>query len=469
VCLLVDHGGFQRSEYVLATVHHQEIKMSLADLDILLVLLLIGANGLFSMAEIAIVSARKSRLQQLAKEGSAKAQSALDLADSPNLLLSTVQIGITLVGILSGAFGGASIAVKLSKRLDAIPLLAPYSETISLIFVVLTITYLTLVVGELVPKRLALNNPESIASIAAGPMRIMSVIASPAVTLLSASTDFVLRLLRMRPSSEPPITEEEIKVLIEQGTLAGVFEEAEQEMVERVLWLGDRRVGVIMTPRKKIVWLDVRDSAEKIRRKILRSAFSRFPVSQGRLGNILGVVSVKDLLARSLEGQSFELKASLKQPLFVQENMHVLKVMELFRKSGTVFALVIDEYGTIEGLVTLTDILESIVGDMPSPDEIDEPRIVQRADGSWLVDGMLPVDELKGLFDIKKLPGERTGYYQTLGGFIMLYLKRIPAAGDSFECCGLRFEIVDMDGRRVDKVLIELLQEKQVEDAEKQP
>jgi putative hemolysin len=425
--------------------------------EILAIFLLILANGMFSMSEIALISARKARLQQLAEEGDAKAQAALDLANAPNLFLPTIQIGITLVGVLTGAVGAATIADRLAASLGKIPWIEPYGTTIALGVVVICITYLSLVIGELVPKRLALNSPERIASLVAAPMRMLSTIASPVIRILGGSTDMVLKVLGHRPSSEPPITEEEIKVLIEQGTMAGIFEETEQNMVERVFRLGDRKVGVLMTPRKKVVWLDANDSADKTRRKISRSKHSRYPVCQARLANILGVAHVRELLTRSLAGQPFDLKASLHHPLFVHESTHVFRVMELFKEAGTQIALVIDEYGTIEGLVTLNDILEAIIGDIPTLGELEEPKVVEREDGSWLVDGMLPVDELKELFHIRLLPGESDGDFQTLGGFIMSYMKRIPSAGEKFECCGLRFEIVDMDGHRVDKVLIETL------------
>ena len=424
-------------------------------LEILFIFLLILANGIFSMSEIAVLSARKARLQQWAEEGDAKARAALDLAGSPNLFLPTIQVGITLVGVLTGALGGATIADRLAAAIAEIPQLAPYSTTIALSVVVIVLTYLSLVIGELVPKRVALNRPEAIASVVAKPMQLLSVIASPVVRLLGGSTDLVLKILGIRLSQEPPITEEEIKVLIDQGTMAGIFEETEQTMVERVFRLADRRVGVLMTPRKKVVWLDINDSAEKIRRKITKSKHSRYPVCHSRLGNVLGVVHVRDLLTRNLAGHRFDLRSSLHDPLFVHESTHVFKVMEHFREAGTQIALVIDEYGTIEGLVTLNDILEAIIGDIPSLNEEEEPRVTQREDGSFLVDGMLPVDELKELFHIRVLPGEEEDYFRTLGGFIMDYLKRIPAAGDKFECCGLRFEVMDMDGHRVDKVLIE--------------
>jgi putative hemolysin len=423
-------------------------------LEVIVIFLLIIANGLFAMSEIAVISARKVRLEQWANEGDARAGVALELANAPNRFLSTVQVGITLVSTLAGAFGGATIAEQMAVRLETIAFLAPYSHAISLGLVVLGITYFSLVIGELVPKRLALNNPERIASAFGVPMRSLSVIASPVVHLLGLSTDLVLRVLGVRPSGEPPITEEEIKVLIEQGTRAGMFDEAEQDMVERVFRLGDRRVSALMTPRTKIIWLNLEDSAEEIQAKITESIYSRFPVYQGSRDNVLGMIHVKDLFDRGLGCRPLDLQEVLQHPVFVPESMRALKVLELFKQSGTPIALVIDEYGHIQGLVTLNDVLEALVGDIPTVDELTEPQAVQREDGSWLLDGMLPVDEFKEIFAVAKLPGEETEEYQTLGGFVMLYMERIPMAGDHFAWGGLRFEVVDMDGNRVDKVLV---------------
>ncbi len=426
--------------------------MSDLTFEIIFIILLIIANGVFAMSEIAIVSARKARLQQWVNEGNVKARVALELASSPNRLLSTVQIGITLIGILAGVFGGATIAEKLAVRLGSIPLLAPYSGAIALGIVVLGITYLTLVIGELVPKRLALHNAERIACTVAAPMRVLSRIASPAVHLLSISTDTVLRILGIRPVAEPPVTEEEINILIEQGMKAGAFEEAEKDMVEHVFRLGDLRAGALMTPRTEIFWIDIDDSPEEIRKKIVESDHSRFPVCQGSLDNVLGIVQVKDLLSRNMAGKLTDLKSSLRRPLFVPESTHALKVLELFKQSGIHISLVTDEYGSIQGLVTLNDILEEIVGEIPSIEERAEPLAVQREDGSWLLDGMLPAADLKEIFQIKKLPGE--GIYQTLGGFVLMQMGRIPSVGNHFEWGGLRFEVVDMDKNRVDKVLV---------------
>jgi putative hemolysin len=423
-------------------------------LEGLIVVLLIFINGIFAMSEIAVVSARKTRLRQWAEEGNAKARAALELANNPNQFLATIQIGITLVGILAGVFGGATIARELAVILSDITWLAPYSHPLSLVLVVLVITYLSLIVGELVPKRLALNNPERLAMVIAAPMQVLSRIAYPAVHLLGLSTEFLLRALGMKPSTEPPVTEEEIRALIEQGTQAGMFEEAEQEMVERVFRLGDRRVSAVMTPRTEIVWLDREASAQEIRRTIIESVHSRFLVADGSLDNVLGVVHAKDLLAHMLGEQAVNLEATLQQPLYVPESMRALEVLELFKQSGTHIALVIDEYGGIQGLVTPSDILEAIVGDLPAAGEQVEPLAMQRADGSWLLDGMLPVDEFKDLFDLGELPGEDQGIYQTLAGFVVMQLGRIPAATDSFVWEGLKIEVMDMDGNRVDKVLV---------------
>ena len=343
-------------------------------IDLLLILLIVVANGIFVMSELAIVSARKVRLQQLASQGNRKARIALELANAPNQFLAIVQIGITLLAILSGAFGESTIGRRLIPLLNSVPWLAPYSEALSSVVAVLIITYLTLIIGELVPKRLALNYPEKIAAFVAVPMRMLANIASPIVYLLSASTDLVVRLLGIKPSTEPQVTEEEIRVLIEQGTEAGTFEEAEQDMVERVFRLGDRPVNALMTPRPDIVWLDLDDSAEENRKKMLDSCHSRFPVCQGGLDNVLGVMHVTDLLARSLSAQPLDLTIGLRQPVFVPESTRGLKILELFKQTGIHLALVVDEYGVIQGLVTLNDIMVEIVGDVPSAGEQEEPQ-----------------------------------------------------------------------------------------------
>jgi len=406
------------------------------------------------MSEMAIVSARKARLQQLANQGSINAQAALELAEAPNHFLSIVQVGITLINILNGVFGGATIAQRLEKYVELVPFLSPYSQTIAFGVVVLVITYLSLIVGELVPKRLALNNPEKIAAFIAIPMRALASLASPIVHMLSISTETVLQILGIRPSEEPQVTEEEIKILIEQGTEAGTFEAAEQDMVERVFRLGDRPVTFFMTPRPDIVWLDLDDSPEENRQKMSASNYSRYPVCQEGMDNVLGVIPVTDLLSRSLRNEPFDLTIGLRQPVFVPESTRGLKVLELFKQTVTHIALVVDEYGVIQGLVTLNDIMSEIVGDVPAQPGQEEPQAVRREDGSWLVDGMLPVEEFFELFDVEELETEARGNYQTLGGLVITNLGRIPTAADHFEWQGMRIEVMDMDGNRVDKVLV---------------
>jgi putative hemolysin len=431
-------------------------------IEVIFLLVLIIANGVLAMSEIAIVSARKARLQQRSEEGDTKASAALELSNDPADFLSTIQIGITLVGVLAGAFGGATIAEQISEWISKIQVLAPYSEVIGVFVVVILITYFTLVLGELVPKRLALNDPERMATAIAGPMQRLSRIASPLVQVLSISSDFTLRLLGAKPSKEPPVTEEEIKVLIEQGTQAGVFAEAEQDMVEAIFRLGDRRVGNLMTPRTEVIWIDIEEPLEGIQRKLMGSSYSRFPVAEGSLDKVVGLVEAKDVLASCLHNKSMNLKELMRQPLYVPESMLALKVLEIFRESRVHIALVIDEFGGFQGLVTLFDILESIVGDIPELGELAEPEVIQRDDGTWLVDGMLPVDEFKEIFHLNELPEEERGYYQTLGGLVMTQLGRIPSASDYFDWSGLRFEVVDMDGMRVDKILISLVEDEEI-------
>ena len=428
--------------------------MSDIGLEISVIFFLILANGVFAMSEMAVVTARKSRLQDWANKGSAKARAALELANTPNRFLSSVQIGITLIGILAGAFGGRTLADRLAAYLTVIPVIEPYSEAVGLGVAVLGITYVSLVIGELVPKRLALRHPETIATAVAVPLRVFSKAASPIVHLLSISTDAVCYLFGRPHAQEPPVTEEEIKTLVQKGTEAGVFEESEQDMVEAVFRLGDRSARSVMTPRTQIVWLDVNDSVEQIREKISESGYSRFPVGVGSLDQVKGVVQAKDLLANSLAGKSFNLETLLHQPLFVPRGVSALEVLEAFKESGKHIALVVDEYGGIEGLLTHHDILEAIAGEIPFSEKHAEPMAVQRPDGSWLLDGMLPVGEFKEIFHLESLPGEKKDAYQTLGGFVFTQMGRIPSVADHFEWGNLRFEIVDMDGKRIDKVLV---------------
>lgn len=424
-------------------------------IEVLFILLLIILNGIFSMSETALVSSRKLRLQQQAEEGHENAAAALELANDPNRFLATVQFGITLIGTLAGVFGGATIAEKLAVVLEKFEWLQPHHESLALGLVVFGITYLSLILGELVPKRLALYHPERIAAGMAKSMRRLSVLASPFVRLLSFSTEGVLRLLHIKAPVETPVTEEEVKAMIDQGTEAGVFEEAEQDIVERVFRLGDRRVSTLMTSRSDIIWLDLDDTVEEVRHKIASSGYSRFPVAQGSVDNLLGVVRVKDLVASSLSGPALDLRSFLRKPLFVHEKMRALKVLEDFKQSRTHIAIVVDEYGEMQGLLTLNDVLEAIVGDMPNLGMAETAQAVKREDGSWLIDGFMPIDEFKRLFELGEMPGDDRGDYETLGGFVLVYLEHIPKAGEFFEWNDLRFEVMDMDGNRIDKVLVQ--------------
>jgi putative hemolysin len=419
--------------------------------EIILIFILILVNAVLAMSEAALVASRKARLQQQASEGNKSSALALKLIEDPNIFLSTIQLGITLIGVLAGAVGGATIAESLAKALQNVPYIGEYSASIALGVVVISITILTIWLGELVPKRLGLNSPEKIAQVVAGPMFFLSNIFSPFIKLMSIATNFVLRLIGVNPSSEPPITEEELQMLISQGTQAGVFQEAEQDMVEGIFSLGDSRVYSLMTPRTELVWLDVTDTTEEIREKIAECPYSRFPVRQDSLDTIVGIVKSRDLLVESLSGKEIDLKTLLKPAFFIPETMFASHALELFKEKNTELLLVVDEFGGLQGLLTINDILEEIVGAM----EFEEPQATQRQDGSWLLDGMLEADEFKELFDFKSLPHEDE--YETLSGFMMTSLGRVPQPSDNFEWSGFRFEVMDMDGRRVDKVLVTTL------------
>jgi putative hemolysin len=422
--------------------------------QIVVILVLIVANGFLAMAEIAVVSARKARLQQRAEEGDAGAKTALELANSPSRFLSTIQIGITLVGILAGAFGGALIAEQLAARLNRIAWVAPHGSAASLFIVVLAITYLSLIIGELVPKQIALNHAERISAAIAPFMRVLSGLGAPLVYLLSVSTQVVLRAFGIQPSAETSVTEEEIKLMIEQGTQEGVFEPTEQEMVERVFRLGDRTASALMTPRPEVVWLDPNEPPEAIQKKITADSHTHYPVAEGQIDRIIGLVNSKDLLSQNLSCRPIDLRSVLRPALFIPESMGAFDVLERLKQKRTHAAFVIDEHGGFQGLITTSDILEAIVGDIPMPDETEEADIIRREDGSWLVDGKVLADEIEELLQVNGLPFEEENLYQTLGGLVMAFLGRIPKSGDYFDWAGFRFEVVDMDGHRVDKVLI---------------
>ncbi|MCB8975945.1 MAG: HlyC/CorC family transporter [Ardenticatenaceae bacterium] len=429
----------------------------------IIVLLLIIANGVFALAEIAIVSSRKARLQQMANEGNSGARLALQLAEDSDEFLSTVQIGITLIGILAGVFGGQNIAVQLAPLLENLPFVGPHSESVSLGIVVTVITYLSLVIGELVPKQIGLNNPERMASLVARPMIVLSQLALPLVRIMSLSTGVVMRLLRIEPNNDPPVTVEELQILVQKGAESGVITQLNEAMVEQVFRLSEQRVNALMTDRTDIVWLDLDDSLAINREKIIESGHSRYPVTRGNADSILGIVFVKDLLAQSMLGESIDLEKSIQPALFVPEGLPVLELLERFKEAKAQIAFVMDEHGGLEGLLTFNDLLESIVGDVPEIHDPTEPTATKREDGTWLVDGKMPIDDFKMLFNVNGLPEEEKNYYHTLGGFVMLYLGRIPEAGDKFTWGNFGFEVMDMDWRRVDKVLLTPLKQEKGE------
>ena len=422
--------------------------------EILIIFLLILANGVLAMAEIAIVSARKARLEQLAQEGDERARAALGLATAPGYFLAAVQVGITLIGILSGAFAGATIAEELEVWLAKVIGLQTYLGALSVGVVVLFITFFSLVLGELAPKQIALTNAESFASKLAKPMQTLTRLAGPLVRLLNASTGLVLKVLGVQATSGPQVSEEEIKILIGQGTDAGMFDPMEEEIVEHVFRLADLKAENLLTPRTEIDWLDLDDPLEKLRGQIVTSQHTYLPVARGSLDNLSGFIRAKDLLSQSLCGEPFDLQSVTRPPLLVPESTPALAVLERFKQTRVHIAFVLDEYGGIQGLLTSTDLLEAMVGELPELHEKLDPDIVRREDGSYLLDGLLAIDRFKDLFEIKQLPGEEERLFQTLGGFVMAQLERIPVAGDHFEWENLRIEVVDMDRNRVDKLLV---------------
>ncbi len=426
--------------------------------ELTIIVLLVIANGVFSMAEIAVVSARKARLQQRAEAGDPGAKAALALATEPNRFLSTVQIGITLIGTLAGAFGGANLSAHIAGALRQIPWLASSADAIGLVLVVIVIAYLSLVLGELVPKRLGLGNPEAIAARVAAPMRGLARLAAPLVSLLTLSTDAVIRLMGIRPVDEPPVTEEELRILLDTGTRAGVFETSEQELVENVLRMGDRRVSALVTPHTELVRLNADDPDEVNWRRMIDSPHQHFPVYRGQPDNVLGLVSVKALWTRMIQGRPPVLTECLEEPLFVPESAPALKVLETLRSAQRQAALVLDEFGGVMGMITLFDLLEGLAGEFLAPGDGADSDIVRREDGSWLVDGLLPLDEFEDAFGAHIRPDEEKDY-QTLAGFVLDRLGHIPTVGDHFDWEGLRFEVVDMDRLRIDRLLIRRLDE----------
>jgi putative hemolysin len=424
--------------------------------ELLILASLVFANGVLAMAETAVVSARKAKLRQLAASGQQGATKALELANQPARFLELVEFWLTLSGMIAGVLAGAKLARDVATWLSQWPALAPQAGWLSLVFVTFGLTSFMLLFGELVPKRIAAAQPEKVAVLLAGTVQKLAWIMAPLLKFFELSTDGLVKLLRVRPRpAADTVGEEEVCALVEQGLNAGVFEPVEKEMVEGVLALDQRPVTAIMTPRPKIMFLNVDDPEEVNWRKIVTSGHSYFPVYQGNRDQVIGMVAVKALWAHSAIGLPTTLKNLLLPPLFVPETEKVLKLLEQFRKSGRHIAIITDEFGAVQGLVTLIDVMEAIVGEIPERGRQNNPEAKRRDDGSWLVDATLSAGELKTLLGVTQpLPHENEAGFQTLGGFVVTQFGRIPAAGDYFEWGGWRFEVVDMDRRRVDKVLV---------------
>jgi putative hemolysin len=427
--------------------------------DIVIILALVLLNGVFAMSELAIVSSKRIRLQNLSDNGSRGARAALELADQPSRFLSTVQVGITLIGIFNGAFGEASLVARLTPQIAGIPILAEYAREIALAIVVIGITFASIVLGELVPKRIAMQYPETVATMIAAPMQGLSKIVSPFVRVLSVATDAIIRLLGLHTPRDTSVTQEEITGMIREGADAGVFERTEHDIVTRALRLDDQRLGALMTPRTDVEVIDLDDDIEKNLSKIADSPYSRFPVCRGDRSNILGLVHAGDLFEQAIRGKGLagiNIEAAVKPALYVPESVSAMDLLETLKKNRAEIALVVDEYGDIEGMVTLSDVMGALVGDVSViDDEAHEADAVQREDGSWLIDGGVSLDRFRDLFGTDlRFPEEATGSYHTLAGFVLTQLGRIPSASDHFEWDRYRFEVMDMDRHRIDRLLV---------------
>ncbi|HTJ78410.1 MAG TPA: hemolysin family protein [Rariglobus sp.] len=423
--------------------------------ELIIIFLLLVVNGMLAMAEIAVLSARKARLTQLAKDGNERAKQMLKTVTAPERFLSTVQVGITLISVSVGAFAGTTLSDDVAVKLREFPSLAPYAHSLALVLVVAGITVCAVVIGGLVPKRIGLHWPEAIAIMLSGPIRLFAKLVAPLVGVLTWISNLMLRPFGLEaPPKEAPVSDEEVNIMIAEGLHAGVFNQAETEMVAGVLELDKLEVTALMTPRPKIVFLNIEDPEETNWRKIITSGHSHFPVYHGNRDQIVGMVSVKSIWANSAFGLSTHLKNLLVPPVVVSETMMAIALLEQFKKSGQHIALVADEFGSIQGLITLMDVLEAIVGDIPQRGQRSAPEARQREDGSWLIDATLSIGELKEMLKLSELPHEEQVDFQTLGGFVMTHFGRIPMAGDHFDIKGWRFEVVDMDRHRVDKVLV---------------
>ena len=423
--------------------------------NIIFIFILFLVNAVFAMYEIAMVSSKKTRLIARAEDGLKGASDGLELLQDPDQqYLSAIQIMITMIDTLAGGIGGAQLSQPLAEVFKRVSWLAPFAEIAALILVVIVITYFSIVIGELIPKRIAVSKPEDVVTRLSPMIKGLSRVMRPLTKLLSASTNFGIKLFNIDVTKEPTITEEELKGYIQEGRQTGVFDEAEQTMVDGVFRFTDRRVDAIMTPHTELDWINLDDDHDKIVKDLMESSYSRLPVAHGDLDRSLGYINTKALLGVDIHSPQFNLEAYIREPLFFPGNMQAVKAFEQFRETGIHHALVLDEYGGVEGFVTLYDVLESIVGDIPLDEHDKDQDVVLRSDGTWLVDGLIPIDELKEIMDVDELPEEDKAGFQTLSGFVMNQLGSIPKTGAVFDWDHWRFEVVDMDGHRVDRVLV---------------
>lgn len=421
-------------------------------MEIIILFLLILINGLFTMAEIALVSARKARLESQADRGDSSARRALELSQNPEIFLSAAQIGITLISILTGVYSGERFSQYLAPSVAKIEVLAPYANTIATTIIVIIVTFLSIIFGELIPKRIGLLRAERIAKLVARPMNIFARITHPIVWILNKVSNIFFSIFNIKRKTDDAVTEEEIKTLITEGTEAGTIDEAEQEIIERVFHLGDRNTTSLMTHRSDIIWFNLDDTEEKIKEKILKEPHSVYPICDGEVDNIKGVVSIKDLYVAD---DTVKFKDIMQAALFIPENNSPYQVLEKFKQSKTHSCFIVDEYGSILGLITLNDILEAIIGDIPQPD-MDDYEITEREDGSFLVDAQIPFYDFLTRFEKTAWMNEGEHNFDTLAGFILHALERIPKSGEKFEWKDFQFEIIDMDGHRIDKVLVKI-------------
>jgi putative hemolysin len=419
-------------------------------MEIFILLLLIFLNGLFVMSEIALVSARKSKLESMASKGDERAHKALKLSENPDIFLSAAQIGITLIAIITGVYSGERFSQHLAPYVEKISVLKPYAGTISTTIIVIIVTFLSIIFGELIPKRIGLLRAERIAKLVVTPVNIFAWFTHPIVWLLNTTSNLFFRIFNIKKSADDAVTEEEIKTLITEGAEAGTIDEAEQEIIERVFHLGDRNITSLMTHRSDIIWFDLNDNEEKIKEKIVQEPHSVYPICDGHIDEITGVVSIKDLYI----ADDFTLFKNLMSPaIFVPENNTAYQVLEKFKTSKIHSCFIVDEYGSILGMITLNDILEAIVGDIPQPD-MEDYEIKEREDGTYLVDAQIPFYDFLVRFEKTEWMNEGEHDFDTLAGFILHQLERIPKTGDTMEWNGFYFEILDMDGHRIDKVLV---------------